>query len=89
MTIIKINDTYCVEIRSYDFELIKHVESTADSKERDISLGYFPSLKHALAWLKREEIKSTGMLTIDGYINELRKLESWTGDILNEQKIRK
>ena len=84
MTVIKIDDTYRVEIRSYDFELIKHVESTADSKGRDISLGYFPSLKHALAWLKREKIKSLGMLTIDEYINELRKLENWTGDILNE-----
>lgn len=86
MTVIKINDTYRVEIRSYDFELIKHVESTTDSKERDISLGYFPSLKHALAWLKREKIKSLGMLTIDEYINELRKLENWTGGILNERK---
>ena len=83
MTVIKIDDTYRVEIRSYDFELIKHVESTADSKERDISLGYFPSLKHALAWLKREETKSLETLTIDEYINELRKLESWTGDVLN------
>ena len=83
MTVIKIDDTYRVEIRSYDFELIKHVESTADSKERDISLGYFPSLKYALAWLKREKIKSLGILAIDEYINELRKLESWTGDVLN------
>ena len=66
--------------------MIKHVESTADSKERDISLGYFPSLKHALAWLKREKIKSLGILTIDEYINELRKLENWTGEILNERK---
>lgn len=81
MTTIKINDTYRVEIRSYDFELIKHVGSTADSKERDITLGYFPSLKHALAWLKREEAKSLGTLTIDEYINELQKLESWTGNI--------
>lgn len=86
MTVIKINDTYRVEIRSYDFELIKHIETTADSKERDITLGYFPSLEHALAWLKREEVKPLGTLTIDEYINELRKLENWTGEILNERK---
>lgn len=83
MTTIKINDTYRVEIRSYDFELIKHVEAANDGKERDITLGYFPSLKHALAWLKREEVKSLRTLTIDEYINELRELENWTGDVLN------
>ena len=80
MTVIKIDTTYRVEIRSYDFVLIKH------GKKHDITLGYFPSLKHALAWLKREEVKSLGMLTIDEYINELRKLENWTGEILNERK---
>lgn len=79
MTVIKINDTYRVEIRSYDFVLIKH------GKKYDATLGYFPSLKHALAWLKREEVKSLGTLTIDEYINELRNLENWTGGILNEQ----
>ena len=77
MTTIKINDTYRVEIHNYDFVLIKH------GKKYDTALGYFPSLKHALAWLKREEIKSLGTLTIDEYINELRKLENWTGDLLN------
>ena len=79
MTVIKINDTYRVEICSYDFVLIKH------GKKYDATLGYFPSLKHALAWLKREEVKSLGTLTIDEYINELRNLENWTGGILNEQ----
>lgn len=79
MTVIKINDTYRVEIHNYDFVLIKH------GKKYDTALGYFPSLKHALAWLKREEVKPLGTLTIDEYINELRKLESWTGEILNEQ----
>ena len=77
MTTIKINDTYRVEIHNYDFVLIKH------GKKYDTALGYFPSLKHALAWLKREEVKSVGTLTIDEYINELRKLENWTGDVLN------
>ena len=77
MTTIKINDTYSVEIHNYDFVLIKH------GKKYDATLGYFPSLKHALAWLKREETKSLETLTIDEYINELRKLESWTGDVLN------
>ena len=77
MTTIKINDTYRVEIHNYDFVLIKH------GKKYDATLGYFPSLKHALAWLKREKIKSLGMSTIDEYINELRKLENWTGDVLN------
>lgn len=77
MTVIKINDTYRVEIHNYDFVLIKH------GKKHDTTLGYFPSLKHALAWLKREEVKSVGTLTIDEYINELRKLENWTGDVLN------
>ena len=77
MTTIKINDTYRVEIHNYDFVLIKH------GKKYDDTLGYFPGLKHALAWLKREEIKSLGTLTIDEYINELRKLENWTGDVLN------
>lgn len=81
MTVIKINDTYRVEIRSYDYELIKRIKATANSKERNITLGYFPSLKHALAWLKREEVKSLGTLNINEYINELRKLESWTGNI--------
>lgn len=80
MTTIKINDTYRVEIHNYDFVLIKH------GKKYDDTLGYFPSLKHALAWLKREKAKSLGTLTIDEYINELRKLENWTGEILNEQK---
>lgn len=80
MTTIKINDTYRVEIHNYDFVLIKR------GKKCDATLGYFPSLKHALAWLKREEVKSLGTLTVDEYINELRKLESWTGGILNEQK---
>ena len=80
MTTIKINDTYRVEIHNYDFVLIKH------GKKYDTALGYFPSLKHALAWLKREETKSLETLTIDEYINELRKLENWTGEILNEQK---
>ena len=79
MTVIRINDTYRVEIRNYDFVLIKH------GKKYDATLGYFPSLKHALAWLKREEVKSLGTLTVDEYINELRKLENWTGEILNEQ----
>ena len=83
MTTIKINDIYRVEIHNYDFVLIKH------GKKHDIILGYFPSLKHALAWLKREEIKLLGMSTIDEYINELRKLENWTGGILNEQKKQK
>lgn len=77
MTTIKINDTYRVEIHNYDFVLIKH------GKKYDVTLGYFPSLKHALAWLKREETKSLETLTIDEYINELRKLENWTGDVLN------
>lgn len=77
MTTIKINDTYRVEIHNYDFVLIKH------GKKYDATLGYFPSLKHALAWLKREEVKSLGNLTIDEYINELRNLENWTGDVLN------
>ena len=77
MTVIKINDTYRVEFHNYDFVLIKH------GKKYDATLGYFPSLKHALAWLKREEVKSMGTLTIDEYINELRKLENWTGDVLN------
>ena len=77
MTTIKINDTYRVEIHNYDFVLIKH------GKQYDTTLGYFPSLKHALAWLKREETKSLETLTIDEYINELRKLENWTGDVLN------
>ena len=77
MTTIKINDTYRVEIHNYDFVLIKH------GKKYDDTLGYFPGLKHALAWLKREEIKSLGTLTIDEYINELRKLENWTGDVLS------
>ena len=77
MTTIQINDTYRVEFHNYDFVLIKH------GKKYDTTLGYFPSLKHALAWLKREEVKSLGMLTIDEYINELRKLESWTGDVLS------
>ena len=54
MTTIKINDTYRVEIHNYDFVLIKH------GKKYDTALGYFPSLKQALAWLKREEIKSLG-----------------------------
>lgn len=80
MTTIKINDTYRVEFHNYDFVLIKH------GKKYDTTLGYFPSLKHALAWLKREEVKSLGTLTIDEYINELRKLEKWTGEILNERK---
>ena len=80
MTVIKINDTYRIEIHNYDFVLIKH------GKKYDTTLGYFPSLKHALAWLKREEVKSLGTITIDEYINELRKLENWTGEILNEQK---
>ena len=77
MTTIKINDTYRVEIHNYDFVLIKH------GKKYDTALGYFPSLKHALAWLKREETKSLETLTVDEYINELRKLENWTGDVLN------
>lgn len=77
MTTIKINDTYRVEFHNYNFVLIKRNDKC------DTTLGYFPSLKHTLAWLKREEIKSLGMLTIDEYINELRKLESWTGDVLN------
>ena len=77
MTTIKINDTYRVEIHNYDFVLIKH------GKKYDATLGYFPSLKHALAWLKREEVKSLGELNVDEYINELRKLENWTGDVLN------
>lgn len=77
MTTIKINDTYRVEIHNYDFVLIKH------GKKYDTALGYFPSLKHALAWLKREETKSLETLTIDEYINELRKLENWTGDVLS------
>ena len=80
MTTIKINDTYRVKFNNYDFVLIKH------NDKHDATLGYFPSLKHALAWLKREEAKSLGTLTIDEYINELRKLENWTGEILNEQK---
>ena len=69
-----------MEIHNYDFVLIKH------NDKYDATLGYFPSLKHALAWLKREETKSLETLTIDEYINELRKLENWTGEILNEQK---
>lgn len=77
MITIKINDTYRVEIHNYDFVLIKH------GKKYDATLGYFPSLKHALSWLKREEAKSLETLTIDEYINELRKLENWTGDVLN------
>lgn len=77
MTTIKINDTYRVEIHNYDFVLIKQ------GKKYDATLGYFPSLKHVLAWLKREETKSLETLTIDEYINELRKLENWTGDVLN------
>lgn len=75
MTTIKINDTYRVEIHNYDFVLIKRGD------KYDATLGYFPSLKHALAWLKREEVKPLGTLTINEYINELRKLESWTGNI--------
>lgn len=87
MAVIKINDTYRVEIRSYDYELIKRIKATANSKERNITLGYFPSLKHVLAWLKREEVKSLGTLTIDEYINELRKLESWTGNIHENKEL--
>lgn len=78
MATIKINDDYYVDVSSYNFTLMKR------GRKSDKTIGYYPSLKHVLAKLKREEIALIGNVSIDEYISELRKLENWTGDILNE-----
>lgn len=90
MTTIKIDDTYRVEVDSYNFTLIKHLPATEIAKAHDKVLGYYPSLHHALIGLKREKVATDLVnVTIDEYVNELRKLEDWTGEILNEQKKQK
>nr|WP_321314964.1 hypothetical protein [uncultured Ligilactobacillus sp.] len=74
-TTIRINDTYRVEVDSYNYTLIQHVPET---KTHDVVIGYYPSLHHALIGLKREKVATElNELTIDEYIDKLRKLEDW------------
>lgn len=74
-TTIRIDDTYRVEVDSYNYTLIQHAPET---KTHDVVIGYYPSLHHALIGLKREKVATElDELTIDDYINALRKLENW------------
>ncbi|WP_290033705.1 hypothetical protein [Ligilactobacillus cholophilus] len=74
-TTIRIDDTYRVEVDSYNYTLIKHVPET---KIHDVMIGYYPSLHHALVGLKRQKLATElTELTIDEYIDKLRKLEDW------------
>ena len=74
-TTIRIDDTYRVEVDSYNYTLIQHVPET---KTHDVVIGYYPSLHHALIGLKREKVATElNELTIDEYIDKLRKLEDW------------
>ena len=77
-TTIKIDNRYHVEVDSYNYTLIRHDPATSERKEHDMVIGYYPSLHHALIALKREKLATElGEVTIDEYINELRKLENW------------
>lgn len=77
-TTIKIDNRYRIKVDSYNYTLIRHDSATSERKERDVVIGYYPSLHHALTGLKREKVATElDELTIDDYINALRKLENW------------
>lgn len=71
-TYINLNDKYRVVVDNYQFTLI-----SKNDNDNDFVVGYYPTLHHALVAVKRLEIAHKGELSLDEYINQLRKLEDW------------
>lgn len=86
-TRIKIDDDYFVELDSYNFILKKKYFSKELNEELETILGYFSSLNNALSWLKREKITELNKeVSLDEYISELKKLESWNTEIIKRER---
>lgn len=87
-TKIKITDKYFVEIDDYNYILNKYTEvtnkKTGEVSVKPIVQGYYPNLNLALESLKRSEISDIqSELSLDDYLNELKKLENWVTKLKN------
>lgn len=71
-TYINLNDKYRVVVDNYQFTLV-----SKNGNNKDFVVGYYPTLHHALVAVKRLEIAHKGELSLDEYVNQLRKLEDW------------
>ncbi len=80
-TYINLNDKYRVVVDNYQFTLI-----SKNGNNKDFVVGYYPTLHYALVAVKRLEIAHKGELSLDEYINQLRKLEDWVTVAENEER---
>lgn len=80
-TCINLNDKYRVVVDNYQFTLI-----SKNDNDNDFVVGYYPTLHHALVAVKRLEIAHKGELSLDEYINQLRKLEDWVTVAESEER---
>lgn len=80
-TSINLNDKYRVVVDNYQFTLI-----SKNRNNKDFVVGYYPTLHHALVAVKRLELTHKGELSLDEYINQLRKLEDWVTATESEER---
>ena len=80
-TSINLNDKYRVVVDNYQFTLINK-----NDNNKDFVVGYYPTLHHALVAVKRLELTHKGELSLDEYINQLRKLEDWVTATESEER---
>lgn len=80
-TYINLNDKYRVVVDNYQFTLI-----SKNDNNKDFVVGYYPTLHHALVAVKRLELTHKGELSLDEYINQLRKLEDWVTATESEER---
>lgn len=80
-TSINLNDKYRVVVDNYQFTLI-----SKNDNNKDFVVGYYPTLHHALVAVKRLELTHKGELSLDEYINQLRKLEDWVTATESEER---
>lgn len=80
-TYINLNDKYRVVVDNYQFTLV-----SKNDNDNDFVVGYYPTLHHALVAVKRLELTHKGELSLDEYINQLRKLEDWVTATESEER---
>lgn len=82
---IHLDDNYDVIIWPYEYQLTTHHVNRNTGETIYTSLGHFPSLKHALQWLKRIKMRQEiNQVSINDYIKKLDKLENWVNKILKD-----